>query len=461
VTPEAIEQAMRGWVDFDAGNLPQRLSLAIRHLINTGVLTPGEQLPAERPLAIALGVSRPTVTSALDDLRRSGHLVSRQGSGTRVASTRQRSVDRQPFTGAVLDHDGINLAAAVPFDASHLPPVSLGIESLMSSEPAHGVAPLGLEQLRQSAAKRLDRAGLGFDPESVVVTNGADDALRTVFETLAVPSSVVVVDELTYGGVAGIAKRAGVNLIGVPRDREGIDPDRLSQTMRRTHPSVVLVATTIHNPTGTATTPARIAELARILNDHDVPVVVDETYADLHYRQRPFSLAASLDAPYVVIESLSKSAWSGLRIGWITASADLLAPIARARHPTLGVSIPSQLLAAALLDTDFDDFLARRRATLQTKSRLLADMLTAADTPWRTETIDGGLATWIAVDTAERATVDAAHAAGVHVTAGSTFHVDGHETHCIRVCHDRPAEVLQEAVSRLSTLWRGRVPRRS
>lgn len=43
---------------------------------------PGSALPAERDLALRLGVSRPTVRAAIDDLARTGLLVRQQGRGT-------------------------------------------------------------------------------------------------------------------------------------------------------------------------------------------------------------------------------------------------------------------------------------------------------------------------------------------------------------------------------------------
>jgi DNA-binding FadR family transcriptional regulator len=55
----------------------ERLGTAIR----TGILPAGSQLPAERTLADALGISRSTLRQALTTLVQSGHLVSLRGRG--------------------------------------------------------------------------------------------------------------------------------------------------------------------------------------------------------------------------------------------------------------------------------------------------------------------------------------------------------------------------------------------
>ena len=67
----------------------QKLSLAVMRqielLILRGILRPGERLPAERDLSERLGVSRPSLRDALQDLQTRGLLTSRAGSGIFVA----------------------------------------------------------------------------------------------------------------------------------------------------------------------------------------------------------------------------------------------------------------------------------------------------------------------------------------------------------------------------------------
>ncbi|MGA9289600.1 MAG: GntR family transcriptional regulator, partial [Anaerobacillus sp.] len=53
--------------------------------IITGSLQTGTPLPAERDLAVQLGVNRSTVTTAYAELRANGLITSKQGSGTRVS----------------------------------------------------------------------------------------------------------------------------------------------------------------------------------------------------------------------------------------------------------------------------------------------------------------------------------------------------------------------------------------
>ena len=58
----------------------------VRNLIERGELRPGDRLPAERDLAIHIGVSRPTVRAGLRALAAMGVVQSRHGSGTFIPS---------------------------------------------------------------------------------------------------------------------------------------------------------------------------------------------------------------------------------------------------------------------------------------------------------------------------------------------------------------------------------------
>src|SRR5258708_315235 len=67
-----------------SGPLYRRLAAVAVDAVVSGRLPVGARLPAERALAAALAVSRPTVVGAYDVLREEGWVESRRGSGTRV-----------------------------------------------------------------------------------------------------------------------------------------------------------------------------------------------------------------------------------------------------------------------------------------------------------------------------------------------------------------------------------------
>jgi DNA-binding transcriptional MocR family regulator len=443
VTAEQLASLLAG-EPASAGGLSRRLALGLRHLIAGDVLASGTRLPPERELAKAVHVSRPTVTAALDELRALGLLESRRGSGTWVAERAARRSPVPAMADVVLTGRGINLAAANPQDATHLGALRLDLGDLLAATPAHGVDPVGLPALRERLATRH-----GVRADDVIVTHGAQHALALVLGAFCRPGDRVVCEEHTYGGLLDLLDVARAQPVPVRRDAHGTDPDALERALRGSRPRLVYLTPSIHAPTGAATTAERRAELARVLDRHEATVIVDETLADLRCGPRPPAFPA---ARTIAVESLSKSVWGGLRIGWIRAPGALREALLHQRARTdLGTSVPAQLLALALMER-FDALLATRNAELREKAALLQQALTERLPDWPVELPDGGLCLWIRLPLDDAAGyVRAAGRAGVVVMPGTVARADrGPDPH-IRVCFDRSPHLLEEAAVRMAS----------
>jgi DNA-binding transcriptional MocR family regulator len=439
----------------EAGNLARRLALGLRHLIVAELIATGTRLPAERPLAQALHVSRPTVTAALDELRGLGLIESRRGSGTWVADRRPGPSPVPAMAELVLTDHGINLAAAAAPDASHLGPLRIGLGDLLAGTPAHGYDPAGLLDLRERLALRLTGQGLPTNGDEIIVTNGAHHALALVLGALTRPSDRVIVEEHTYGGFLDLLEVARARPIPLRRDEAGPCPDALEDAMRRSQPRLTYLMPSIHAPTGIGTTAERRREIARVLDRHEALVVVDETLADLQDGDRAPSLATLCTAASVItVESLGKSVWGGLRIGWIRAPSPLRDSILRHRaRVDLGTAVAAQRLALQV-EARLDHLLADRNRQLRGRAERLQHRLATRIPEWSAPLPDGGLCLWARLPLDDASSyVRAAADSGVAVMAGAVARVDrAHDPH-IRICFDRDPQILDEAVERMAAAW--------
>ena len=439
----------------EPGNLARRLALALQHLIAGELIPAGTRLPAERTLAEAVHVSRPTVTAALDELRDLGLVESRQGSGTWIAERTPPPRSVPAMSELVLTDQGINLAAATAPDASHLGPLRLGLGDLLSVSPAHGYDPVGLPALRERIAARLTRRALPTSVEEIVVTNGAHHALALSLGALARPGDRVIVEELTYGGLLDLAEAARVLPVPIAGDGEGPCPYALDRAIRQSQPRLVYLVAPIHAPTGTATTGARLRDIAGVLDEHEALVIADETLAELHRGKRAPSLATLCSAACVVtVESLSKSVWGGLRIGWIRTPRALRQPILRHRSRVdLGTAVPAQLVALQI-EARLDALVSARNRELRAKAAHLQRRLTACMPAWSVPIPDGGLCLWARLPVDDTSPyVDAAARHGVVVMAGAVARADRSADPHIRICFDRSEQILDEAAKRMATAW--------
>jgi DNA-binding transcriptional MocR family regulator len=443
-----------GWADTGHGPLPRRLAAAMRTLIITGALPTGAVVPAERPLAEALGVSRPTISTALDELRAEGLIISRRGSGTRVAE-----IDVSPAGPTLVERAlgtaTVNLAAPV---AQRLPagfdwaisPADLGAQV-----PANGYDPVGVLALRSLAAERLRTQGLSATTDHVLITNGAHHAMAVAVGALVRSGDRVIVEEHTFGGVLDLLDDRGAIAVPVARDSAGIVPSELDRRLATEPDAVAILLPTVNSPTGVATPSGRLDELAQILDRRATTVIADEALADLTHGSRPHGLGARCQhASVITIESLSKSVWGGLRVGWLTARPDLFEKLARQRaRRDLGTAITSQLLAQRVLPA-LDDHLVARRHNLAAAATLATRLLRERFTDWGVELPSGGAMVWATLpidDAAGFATY--ARQFGVATLPGSAVSASRNPDPHLRIATDVGDDVLRDGIDRLDRAW--------
>jgi DNA-binding transcriptional MocR family regulator len=219
----------------------------------------------------------------------------------------------------------------------------------------------------------------------------------------------------------------------------------------------VYLTTTCHNPTGSNVDAEVRREVARIAVEFGVPLVEDMVLADLSLELPPPPVAtfARRSAPIIVVGSLSKVIWGGLRIGWIRAPAPIASRLARLKAVAdMGTSAVSQLVALELLPALEDRILDVQRREVR-RSLELAEELLGTHTPnWRWTRPKGGRSLWIRLphgDGQDFARLALSH--GVALSAGTTLSFDGSFEPYVRVQFVQPPGLLREGVRRLGMAW--------
>ena len=446
------------------GPLYRQLARAIAHGIDRGALAVGWRLPSERTLAAALAVSRGTAVAAYDVLVDDGAIERRRGSGTFVAGAADappppgregtelvhRLVDASAGAG-----DAIDLSLSVLHDASALGAVRLTASDLAGLDPESGYSPWGLPGLRASIAARVSAWGLPTSSGQVVVTTGAQQAITVAAACWIRPGDVVVVDDPTYPGAIAAFTQAGAQLVGVPVDHAGVRPDRLRAALDG-RPALVYLQPTVHSPTGATMDESRRREVASIVAAAKVPLVEDLALVDLAWGPVPPPLASyEASASSVVVGSLGKRFWGGLRLGFLRAAEPLALRAARIKATQdLGTSAVSQVLADQLLRSAAPDDGDVLTAELRGRYDVLDAALHGALPSWTWPTPSGGLSIWVHLpDVDGAAFARAARRHGVVVAAPEPLTVEPGNGDRVRICFAAPPDLLREAVARLAAAW--------
>ena len=431
-----------------------RLAMALRTLVLDARVPTGARLPAERPLAQALGVSRTTATAAYQVLREEGIAHSRRGGGTWAALPPGHRRPGAPWAPAVPEGAGwLDLSvAALEGDEEIMVAVAAAADMLPSYLHHHGYEPAGLPVLREAVARRYEARGLPTSPEQIMITNGAQQGIDLVVRALLVPLDPVLVECPTYPNALDLFTRARARVLTAGRYDAGWEPDLVVSALRQVLPRLAYLMPDFHNPTGHLMSDADrpvIAEAAAASGTH---VVVDETFAELALPEvdMPAPFASHGDGRVISLGSMSKAYWAGLRIGWVRAAPALLGQL-RAARGSIDMASPvfEQLVAAWLLDHG-EELLARRRADLASRREALMHGLAEHLGDWRFQVPAGGMSLWVDLgDPLSTALVQGAETHRLRLVAGPRFGPDGTLERYLRLPYTLPEDDLADAVSRL------------
>ncbi|WP_433514147.1 PLP-dependent aminotransferase family protein [Nonomuraea sp. CA-143628] len=441
---QQLARALRSWRGTGEP-LSTALARAVREALLDGRIRAGSELPAERRLAAALGVSRGTVTAALAGLRETGWVHTRHGSGSLVRLPPAVAERVAPLSASGDTGSTIDLRRAVPAapQQAYLEAMRRAADRAGPVLAEHGEPGPGLPELRAMIAERYSHEGMATRPEQILVTNGTRAALTLLAAHFR--PRLTAVEIPTYVDALHVLRAAGTRLVGFRVTGDGWDLDQLESSFAAARGHLAYLVPDFHNPTGALMSPHVRRTVAELAARHQVTVVADETMRDLDLREKPVGMPRIAGA--LLIGSASKSVWGGLRVGWIRARASLVRDLEE--HPLAGPlsASPMQQLVAAELLSDPHPVLELRRDELRAQRDHLCALLDGDDR-WRFTRPPGGLALWLRLSATPADTV-VRHADehGIALVAGPRFAADATLTHYLRVPFTPPQPVLDRVAA--------------
>ena len=440
---------------------------------------PGTRLPSVRELTARHQASPVTVAEALRQLVGHGLIETRPGRGTFVAARGEKS--RPPDLSwqtvalgagrpgeqemqallAVPHPDAIALSGGYLHEDLQ-PAAALGAALARAArQPAtwqRGPAE-GREDLRAWFARE---AGGGLRAEDMVICPGGQAALSSALRALAVPGDTLLVESPTYLGALAAARAAGLRVVPVPADADGVLPEQLAAAFARTGARLFYCQPLHANPHGATLAAHRRAAVADPVRDAGAFLIEDDYARDLTIDgEAPPPLAAhDPDGHVVYLRSLTKSAAPGLRVAAIGARGPAGARLRSARLlDDFFVAGPMQ---QATLEFVASPAWTRHRRTLRSALRARRDALLAALHRHLPELAPaavprGGLHLWARLPDGvdDIAVTSAAAAEGVVVFPGRPwFAAEPPAAHLRLTYAAAPPDRMDEAVRRLARALR-------
>ena len=214
----------------------------------------------------------------------------------------------------------LNIGDPITFGFRTPPHMIDAVERAMR-EGRNGYAPsVGILPAREAVAAECARRGMPVSPDRVVITSGTSEGIELALTALAGPGDDVLVPVPTYPLYTAVLAKIGARAVFYRTDpaRGWLpDVDHIRQVI--TTATKALVVIDPNNPTGASYATEVRRALVDIADDHNIPLLADEVYADLHF-DGPVPAIASVnpDAPVISFSSLSKAYLApGWRSGWM------------------------------------------------------------------------------------------------------------------------------------------------
>jgi N-succinyldiaminopimelate aminotransferase len=320
---------------------------------------------------------------------------------------------------------------------------------------------IGIPELRSAVAEHQRRFyGLEVDPDAVLVTTGATEAIASAVLAFCEPGDEVVTFQPYYDSYAATIALAGAELRAVPLRPPsfGFDPDELRAAFSaRTR---LVLVNTPHNPTGAVFDREQLTLIGELAAEHDAVIVTDEVYEHMTYDGRPHVPMATLPGlaeRTLTISSVGKTfSVTGWKVGWVHGPGELVSAVRAVKQFLTYVSgAPFQPAIAAALGLP-DSFYTALAADLQRKRDLLSKGLREAGFT----VFDTGGTYFVVTDVTALGFSDGAEFCwtlperiGVAAVPVSVFCADPDlGRSLVRFAFCKRDEVLTEAVSRLAAL---------
>lgn len=216
----------------------------------------------------------------------------------------------------------------------------------------------GLPNLRKAVADRYERRfGVDIDPDTEVInTIGAKEGLSHLMWALVQPGDVALVPEPSYPIHIYAPVLAGAEVRSVPLSLGADFFAHMHETFLDSWPRPRVILTSFpHNPTTACVGIDFFERLVEFAHDHEVMLVHDFAYADLHFDGYvPPSLLQVPGAKEVGVElyTLSKShAMAGWRVGFAVGNREMIGALAKLKsYLDYGTFQPIQIASIIALN---------------------------------------------------------------------------------------------------------------
>lgn len=235
----------------------------------------------------------------------------------------------------------------------------------------------GYTPLRETLKKRLAAQNcFNADIDDVIITSGGQQGNELSCKIFLNEGDTLVCESPSFIGSINSFKSYNVNLIGVEMDGEGIDPQKLEDTLKANpNTKIIYLIPNFQNPTGKCMSYERRKTVYALAQKYNVMILEDNPYGEIRFEGENIPSVKSLDTDGRVIYcgSFSKVLAPGIRVGFVSAPKEAAQKIVVCKQVAdVHTNILAQMLADEFVNNyGFEEHLSKIREIYRKKCKLM------------------------------------------------------------------------------------------
>ena len=286
-------------------------------------------------------------------------------------------------------------------------------------------------QLREwIAARYQQKQGLSISPDSILITNGSQQALDLLGKALLNEGDPIAIENPGYLGAIQSFSLYQPKMHTVSLDENGLNIKELSHVLETYKPKLLYTVPNFQNPTGISYSQQNREEVARVVSASNTLLVQDDPYGELRFSGKQKSnFYEFLPEQTILLGSFSKVVTPSFRLGWVVAPAWLMKPLVIAKQAAdLHTNYFSQqVIVQYLKDNPLDEHIEKisqfygkqKQAMMGAIEKYFPDSVKVADS-------EGGMFLWATLpeSVSAMALFDKAIQEKVAFVPGKPFYID-------------------------------------
>lgn len=209
----------------------------------------------------------------------------------------------------------------------------------------------GILNLRESINTFFsDKYGFSYDPiNEIIVTNGAAEAIDSLFRTILEEGDEVILPAPIYTGYVPVIEFCGAKVVYLDTTETNFQPSAEKLAELITDKTKAVLFNYPSNPTGVVLTKETMDQLVEVLVNKDIYVITDEIYSENTFSGDHLSFASypQLREKLFYIHGLSKShSMTGWRIGFLMGPAEVMQHVLKVHlYNSICANLPAQYAA--------------------------------------------------------------------------------------------------------------------